>query len=65
MTGFRKTTLSFKKKKRETTGECGTAHLIFICPQLKTNNRLDTGQEIIYVQTTADVMFSHHHHNHH
>jgi len=32
---------------------------------MKTNNRSDTGQEIIYVQTTSDVMFSHHHHNHH
>jgi len=32
---------------------------------MKTNNKSDTGQEIIYVQTISDVMFSHHHHNHH
>ena len=63
MIGFIKTTLSFMLKK-ETAGKCSTARLISICQQTKTNNRSDTGQEIIYIQTTSDVMFLHHHHNH-
>lgn len=50
--------------KKDTAGKCSTARLETIRQQTKTNNRSDTGQEIIYIQTTSDVMFSHHHHNH-